>query len=264
MNTENLEYLKRSLKYLGFGEKLNADLETTVKEQPKEFKLLHAGEFKNGELTDKVNFRLDFRKSDTSDMYFLNRYDAVLKHEDATKEKMQTFYINKGSGVSAKEAYNLLNGRAVNMDMRTKSGESYNAWWQLDFSEKDKHGNHIVKQYSQNYGFNLEEAVGKYPIKELKSESDKKSLLESLEKGNLQQVTFLKDNQEVKMFVEASPKFKNLNVYDSKMEKQFQGIKKDKSGEDKGQEKKETQKVERDDEEGNTKQKRTRRRGVGV
>ena len=43
MNVKNLEFLKEGLKYLGFGEKLNADLENKIKEQPAEFKLSMVG-----------------------------------------------------------------------------------------------------------------------------------------------------------------------------------------------------------------------------
>lgn len=265
MNQENLDFLKKSLKFLGFGEKLNADLEDYIKNQPKEFKLSHAGEFKLGENTDRVNYRLDFRKSDTSDMYFLNRHEATLKNDDPEKEKMQTFYINKGSGVTAKEAYNLLSGRAINKDLYTKEGQPYNAWLQLDLTEKDKNGNHIVKQYSQNYGFDLEAAVKKYPIKELQTESEKKTLMESLEKGNLQQVVFVKEGKEVKMFVEASPKFKNLNVYDTKMEKQFHGVnQREKQSPDKSKEQKESIKPDGENDEEEKKQKKSKRKGVRV
>jgi hypothetical protein len=47
MNQENLEYLKKSLKYLGFGEKLDSALENMIKEQPMQFQLKMTGEFKH-------------------------------------------------------------------------------------------------------------------------------------------------------------------------------------------------------------------------
>ena len=50
----------------------------------------------------------------------------------------QTFYLNKGKGVTAKEAYNLLEGRAVHKELTTKAGEPYKAWIQLDFENKGK------------------------------------------------------------------------------------------------------------------------------
>ncbi|MHA4875680.1 hypothetical protein, partial [Enterococcus faecium] len=64
----------------------------------------------------------------------------------------QTFYIHKGKGVTAKEAYNLLEGRSVYKELTNKAGVAYKDWIQLDFTKKDKHGNHEVKQFHENYG----------------------------------------------------------------------------------------------------------------
>ena len=63
MNTKNLEFLKDGLKYMGFGEKLHADLEARINEQPAEFKLSLQGEFKRDGVSDKVNseFSEEFR-----------------------------------------------------------------------------------------------------------------------------------------------------------------------------------------------------------
>src|SRR5690606_6128272 len=224
MNVKNLEYLKESLKYLGFGDKLNADLEKNIKDQTAEFKLQLRGEFTRDGQKGRVDYALDFKKSDQTDMYFLNRYNATLKHDDPEKDRSQTFYISRNAGITAKEAYNLLSGRAVNKDLINKEGQPYNAWLQLDFNEKDKNDNHKVKQFHQGYGYDLDAVVNRYPIKELGNAEEKVKLLKSLEKGNLQPVTFVTEGREEKMYVSANPQYKTLDLYDSKMEKQFQGI----------------------------------------
>ena len=253
MNVKNLEFLKEGLKYLGFGEKLNADLENKIKEQPAEFKLSMVGEFNKGDTKEKVNYSLDFRKSDQTDMYFFNRYQATVKNDDPSKDVTQTFYITKNAGVTAKEAYNLLSGRAVNKDLNNKEGQPYNAWLQLDFQEKDKNDNFKVKQYHAGYGYDLEMVMAKYPIKEQLNAEEKTKLMKSLEKGNLTQVTFAREGGEDKMYIAAN----------AKMEKQFQGIeKKEKSGEDKSKEKKET--VKQDSEEESEGKRKSKRKGVGV
>ena len=263
MNVKNLEFLKEGLKYLGFGEKLNVDLENKIKEQPAEFKLGMVGEFNKGDTKEKVNYSLDFRKSDQTDMYFFNRYQATLKSDDPAKDVTQTFYITKNSGITAKEAYNLLSGRAVNKDLNNKEGQPYNAWLQLDFQEKDKNENYKVKQYHAGYGYDLEMVVAKYPIKEQLNAEEKTKLMKSLEKGNLTQVTFAREGGEDKMYVAANPQYKNLDLYNAKMEKQFQGIeKKEKSGEDKSKEKKET--VKQDAEEESEGKRKSKTKGVRV
>lgn len=272
MNTKNFEFLRDGLKYMGFGEKLNTDLETKIKEQPGEFQLALQGEFKRDGVTDKVDYKLDFKKSDQTDMYFFNRYQATLKGEDPSQDKSQTFYVTKNSGMTAKEAYNLLSGRSVNKDLTNKEGQPFNAWLQLDFKEKDKNDNFKVKQYHSGYGYDLEAVLNRYPIKELSSDDDRLKIIRSLEKGNVHQVTFLKEGKEDKMHIEANPQFKTLNLYDVKMQKVFQGIERKEVKEpekgieqEKSKDKKETKKQESDDESevGQQKQ-RTRKRGARV
>lgn len=57
--------------------------------------------------------------------------------------------------------------------------------------------------------------VAKHHIKELDNPSHKEDLLNSLKKGNRQSATFFKDGQEVKQYIEASPQFKTLTIYDA-------------------------------------------------
>ena len=267
MNTKNFEFLRDGLKYMGFGDKLNGDLENKIKEQPAEFQLSMQGEFKKEGAVDKVDYKLDFRKSDTTDMYFFNWYQATLKNEDPAQEKSQTFYVTKNSGITAKEAYNLLSGRSVNKDLTNKEGQPFNAWLQLDFKEKDKNDNFKVKQYHSGYGYELEPVLNRYPIKELSSDEDKVKLIKSLEKGNQHPVTFVKGGKEEKMHVEANPQFKTLNLYDAKMQKVFQGSEKKEVKEpEKSKEKKETVKKDVGDEDDPAKKekKSSKKRGVGV
>lgn len=218
MNQNNLDYLKKGLKYLGFGEQLNEKLENEIKKQPEHFQIPAVGDFKDSE----VHYNLDFKKSNQTDMYFFNSYKASLKHEDPEKEKEQTFYINKNAGITAKEAYNLLSGRSVNKNLVNAEGQPYNAWVQLDFTEKDKHDNYMTKQFTPGYGYDLEKTLTKYPVKEMADPDQKEKLIKSLEKGNLHQVTFNKDGNEEKMYISANPQFKSLNVYDHQMKKVFQ------------------------------------------
>ncbi len=85
----------------------------------------------------------------------------------------------------------------------------------LDFKDTDNNGNFRLNHYHENYGYDLEAAVGKHPIKELDNPSHKEDLMNSLKKGNLQSATFIRDGQEVKQYLEANPQFKTVNVYDA-------------------------------------------------
>ncbi len=129
------------------------------------------------------------------------------------------FQLNKGSGVTLKEAYNLLEGRAANKDLINNEGQKYNAWMQLDFKNQDENGNYKMKQFHQNYGYDLEKALSVLPIKELNIPEEKEKLVRSLEKGNIQSVSFEKGGNQERMFVEANPQFKTVNVFDGQMKK---------------------------------------------
>ncbi len=213
MNTQNLDYLKSNLKYFGFGEKMNSELEKNIKSQKNDFKLsCEIPHFNN-----KMNFVLHFKKSDSTDMYFFNKYDASLSNGQKETNKDQAFYINKGNGITAKEAFNLLEGRSVHKDLVNKEGEKYKAWIKVDFNSPYKNGSFKLQQFSEKYGYDLEKTLSNYSIKVLNDPDQKKNLISSLEKGNVQQVGIDKDGKDSKYFIEAVPQYKNINIYDQKM-----------------------------------------------
>lgn len=214
MNEQNFEYLKDNLKYMGFGEKLNEALERNLKQSVPEFALTNKMDI--NQMTFEV--RLNFRKSNESDIYFFNSYHASLGKNNSQKIE-QTFYLNKGKGVTAKEAFNLLEGRAVYKELGTKDGQAYKAWIQLDFEKKDKHNNHEVKQFHENYGYDLKTAASKFAIAELADPEREKALMQSLQKGNIQSVSIEKGGSMSKMFIEANPQFKSVTLYDAQMKR---------------------------------------------
>src|ERR1700738_2037232 len=117
MNNENLSFLQDNLKYLGFGGKLqlNEQLELLMDQDLKEFQLDTEAFFDDDH---KLEATLYFRRSNQGDMYFFNKYMARLVLADEPEmDRTQTFYISKGTGVTFKEAYNLLLGRSVNKDL---------------------------------------------------------------------------------------------------------------------------------------------------
>ena len=215
MNQKNFEYLRDQIKFTGFGEGLENELKEGMQKQSPQFLLLHQGSFQK----DDTISTLHFKKSGQSDMYFFNKYDLTLKQENKPGAMTQTFYLNKGNSITLKEAYNLMNGRAVNKDLANREGQVYNAWVQLDMKDTGQNGNYKMKQFHQNYGFDLEKPLSKLPIKELSNGNDKSALLNSLHKGNRQAVTFLQNGNEQRRFIEANPQFKTINIYDSNMQR---------------------------------------------
>lgn len=215
MNEKNLKYLQDNVRNHGFGDNLQSDIEAQLQKGAPEFSLAFKSEVNKRDL----DATLHFKRSESSDMYFFNKYDVRINAERNNETLAQTFYINKGHGVTLKEAYNLLNGRAVHKDLTNKQDEKYSAWIQLDFDAKDKNGNYERKQYHQNYGFDLKEALSYYPLKGMERKEDMDQLIRSLERGNVQMVTLETPGKDVKVFMEANPQFKVMTLYNDKMKR---------------------------------------------
>jgi hypothetical protein len=189
MDSENLSFLHTSLKYLGFGEStpLNMLLEEEIKREQPTFDLYTEAFFDE---ETKLEAKLNFSRSKTTDRYFFNKYTALLRYPDnPEKDKEQTFYIVKSRfGITFKEAFNLLQGRFVYKKLTRKDGEKYMSWIRLDFTDKTLAGNHKFKYLFDRFA--LEKTLGKYNIRELEMEPLKERLIRSLQRGNLHPVTY--------------------------------------------------------------------------
>ena len=212
MDQENYEFLTEKLKYTGFEDKLNAKLKEEIKSGKENFTLSSTLDIEG----KKMDADLYFKKSAISDRFFSNKFDAKLRNENPDLEpKAHTFYQNQG--VTAKEAFNLLEGRAVFKSLNDSEKEPYKAWLQLDLTKKDENKNFVVNQFHEKYGFNLEEALRKFPIKELQDSTKTDWMVRSLQKGNTYPVQMSRDGKDEIMFIEANPRFKSINVYDVSM-----------------------------------------------
>ncbi|MXV50433.1 hypothetical protein GS399_05560 [Pedobacter sp. HMF7647] len=298
MNENNLENLKKEMGALGFSAGLIKQMEAQMKKDVPEFKLYGHTEASRGQ----VDLALYFKRSNKSDYYYLNKFEAshnqshnlkeghaymmitpaegsnVVKklgnlteaveyfrdqkgtHELAagkdasdkiTLARMengkvtevdkdfrrafyappvaQNFWLERGKGFSVEQAANMVQGRAVyREDMLNLSGKPYEAWTQLDKEQgKDQHGQLSVTRYTEAYGFQLAEVLDKYAIRELGDPGHRERLETSLKNGNRPMVTSMQEGQEVKLFIEAVPRFKQLNFFaeNGKMEKREQFLK---------------------------------------
>lgn len=214
----NLDYLKDALKYLGFGDKMHQVLESAIKGESPEFTLGFSALYdrpdsnKKDNLTrDYVSYDLNFKKSADTDNYFFNSYTATMTTK-AGEERSQKFYVDKGRGITAKEAYNLFSGRAVYKTFVKKDNEKYNAFMQYDLkSPKDEKGNYAIQKFHENYGYKVDTALAAYPLK-YETPDQKAELIKSLEKGNAHPVK-LENGQ--KLFAVAAPQYKDIKFFDN-------------------------------------------------
>jgi hypothetical protein len=128
----------------------------------------------------------------------------------------QTFYLDKGKGFTATQAANLVQGRSVYRDdLMSLAGNAYKAWMKLDFDKpRDRFNNLNFNQYHDpSYGFKLKEVLEKYNIKELEDPTALKKLETSIKNGNQPLVTVNKEGEEIKLRVEASPRYNQVNFH---------------------------------------------------
>lgn len=216
MNEKNEAYIKNNIKFLGFSDSLFPELMKNMQNRFSEFILNHERNYGK----EKLEAKLYFTKSQIGDMYFLNRYLATLV-KPSQERISQMIYLDKGNGLTQKETYNLLNGRSIYTDLKNKEGEKYYAWIKLDFLEKEAGGNYKMKQFHEGYKYDLAETLQKYHIRELGDPEQKERLLQSLQRGNVQLVTFEKNGFSEKLWIEANPQFKSLNVLDDQNRKVY-------------------------------------------
>lgn len=233
MDEKAMGFNESQLKRTGFAEAFTPELKAKMEQGAP----LIQHEFKKNYDGDQVTATLHLKKSATSDYYFLNKFDLQLQKDGRADSLKQTFYItskkttndSEDSGqqknkvdnkYTLKEAYNLLAGRPVHKNLVSNEGNEYEAWVKLNFKNKLENGNHEMKQYTKNYGFELENVLSKYPIKELTNAEYKQSLIDSLHRGNLQKATFVgADGKEEKLYISPAITLGALNVYDQNKER---------------------------------------------
>lgn len=129
---------------------------------------------------------------------------------------IQNVYVEKGQGFTAEQSANLIQGRSVYRDdLLNLGGQPYKAWIKLDFDQaKDRFDNFKTKQFHDpSYGFDLKAVLDKYDIKELADPAKREKLEESLKNGNRPVITTIKDGQEVKLRMEAVPRYGQVNLF---------------------------------------------------
>lgn len=213
---DQVEYLKNQLKYLGFGEgeKLHKDLEKGINSKKQQFEIKTTSDKTLS--GNKVDFTMKYNKSESGGV-FLNAYNANLKNEKG-EEISHNFPVNRENTFTAKEAINLLEGRSVKIEFHNpKSDQQETAFVQFNFEEpKTEKGNYNFQNFHKNYGVDTAQIVEKSNLIFDKPEW-KESTIKSLEKGNIVKVKFELDDKVIEGKAVLNPQYKNMNLYDSDM-----------------------------------------------
>jgi len=218
-----LNYLKNQVKYLGMGEseKLHKDLENAILFPDKNVDV--KVEYNNPDRLMKgntISFDLHIGKGEQGGV-FLNSYTANLTMKNG-EERSQSFKVQKENNITAKEAINLLEGRAVKIehdrvDKETGELSRTESFIKLKLKdEKTEYGNYKYEWYNKGYGVDVDDIMNKSNLV-FADDTQRERTKKHLEKGNITEVSFVHDKKEIKGFAVLNPQYKQLNLYDSTM-----------------------------------------------
>ncbi|ATA85569.1 hypothetical protein CGC55_00815 [Capnocytophaga sputigena] len=222
--SNQLNYLKNQVKYLGLGEdtKLHKNLENAILSP--EDKVTVRADYNYPDRLMKgntVSFDLNLTKTEQGGV-FLNSYRANLTTKNG-EERSQTFKVQKENNITAKEAINLLEGRSVKIEhdvVNKETGElsRTESFIKLNMKEpKTDYGNYKYEWYNKNaYGVDIDNIMQKSNLT-FANDIERERTKKHLEKGNITQVTFQQENRQIQGFAVLNPQWKMLNLYDSTM-----------------------------------------------
>jgi hypothetical protein len=126
--------------------------------------------------------KLHMEKID-SEAYQLNGYTAMLK-DPVNPENSRSYTFDAASGINAREAAKLLQGRSVLKHYQIGENRMGSKWLQLDFKNLDMEGKPVLKEMGADYEFNIRQQVTKIASALEKWELTSARVLDGLEKGN--------------------------------------------------------------------------------
>ncbi|HXJ99138.1 MAG TPA: hypothetical protein VNJ50_09840, partial [Gelidibacter sp.] len=212
---KQMNYLAKQMMYLGFA--LSNDQKTTLEDKIKSNDKSFSMDFTSDKTNfgNKMDYKINFNRGDKGGV-FLNNYETTLtkKNGDVLTHK---FAVNQQNNITAKEALNLMEGRAVKTQLANKeNGELSPAFIKLNFNEKTDYGNFKIEVYNENYGVNTAKIVDKSPLK-FEKEEYRENTIKALEKGNIVKAKMEIDSKESKGFAVLNPQYKMINLYDQNM-----------------------------------------------
>ncbi|EJG03143.1 hypothetical protein [Flavobacterium sp. F52] len=159
---------------------------------------------------EKINHTLCFSKN-TEGHFELDGFKSSLQNNSAPEDSRE-YYFKNGleNNFKLNQVYNLLSGRSV---------EHNQSWFQLDFNDKDASGNYHLKEFRNEYAYDLEKTLKAFPLKEISSQYEIEKLKNTLRQGDRASAVLIKNGRENQVYIEANPQFKSLNIFNHEFRK---------------------------------------------
>lgn len=159
-----------------------------------------------------VNATLHFKNSKDFEKIYLNKYDLQWKAAGSDETKKQTFYINNPGTIPLREACNMLDGPPVLKTLANQKGEKYETWLQFDFT-KMKDGQFEMAKVNPRK-FDADKVLANYPFEEKGNPDKLNEIKQAWAKGNLANVTVIKNGQAHSFQTSPNLGTGTINVYD--------------------------------------------------
>ncbi|MBO9585300.1 MAG: hypothetical protein J7574_14145 [Flavobacterium sp.] len=169
---------------------------------------------------EKISHTLCFSKN-AEGHFELDGFKSSLQNNSAPEDS-RGYYFKNGleNNFKLNEVYNLLSGRSVAHSQ---------SWFQLDFNDKDASGNYHLKEFRNEYAYDLEKTLKAISLKEIYNPYEMEKLKNALRRGDRVSAVLIKDGRENQFYIEANPQFRSLNIYDQHFRKvQIASLEKDK------------------------------------
>lgn len=159
---------------------------------------------------EKITHTLSFSKN-AEGHFELDGFKSSLQNNSAPEDSREYYFKNgQENNFKLNEAYNLLSGRSV---------EHNQSWFQLDFNDRDASGSYHLKEFRNEYAYDLEKTLKAIPLKEISNTYEIEKLKYALRQGDSVSAVMIKNGRENQVYIEANPQFRSLNIYDQHFRK---------------------------------------------
>lgn len=198
---KNFNSLHEQLQRIGFPD-ISKKLKTLIEKEQENFTVPPSYYINEKE---KINHTINFSKN-TEGHFELEGFKSSLQN-NSTPEDNRDYYFKNGQECNFKlhEVYNLLSGRSVQQNQ---------SWFQLDFNDRDATGNYHLKEFRNEYAYDLEKTLKTASLKEISNQYEMEKLKNALKQGDRVPALLIKNGREHQFYIEVNPQFKSLNIYD--------------------------------------------------
>jgi hypothetical protein len=215
------ESIRKQFQKIGKDDAFTPELAEQIRKGVPIIEHKHPYKDRNG---NEGNTTFHIKKSDRNN-YFLNKFDMEVKWASNGKIVKDTFYYNDVRRnannekmdkekfftlYTFKKAFNYLLGRPVLNVYENLKNQSKKVWDLIDLKKPLGNDRYERRQFHENYGFDLGKVINNYSI----NPTFKDSLMQSLERGNLQSTKMIgNDGKSTPVDVSPNILLGSLNVF---------------------------------------------------